>query len=295
MPNDAAFRSSPSLGATIQLLKPITWFAPMWAFACGVVSSGQPIAGHNMAIVLGVLLCGPLVCGASQAMNDWYDRDVDAINEPHRPIPSGRVPGNWGLWIAIVWSAVALLVSTALGRFGFGGALIGLALAWLYSAPPLRLKENGWVGNLACAICYEGMPWIVGAAVMTGEAPDARVYAVALLYSLGAHGIMTLNDFKAIEGDRARHVYSLPVLLGPDAAARVACWFMGGAQLVVLGLLITWGYKLTPLILALLIVAQWMLMTRLIADPRGKAPWYNATGTTLYVLGMMACAVALRP
>ena len=42
-----------------------------------------------------------------------------------------------------------------------------LALAWLYSAPPIRLKQNGWWGNAACAACYEGLPWITGAAVMT--------------------------------------------------------------------------------------------------------------------------------
>ena len=50
--------------------------------------------------------------------------------------------------------------------WGFGAAVVGLALAWAYSAPPLRLKQNGWWGNAACAACYEGLPWITGAAVM---------------------------------------------------------------------------------------------------------------------------------
>ena len=87
--------------AVIELLKPITWFAPMWAFACGLVSSGVSAADfHVSMLVVGVLLCGPLVCGTSQAVNDWFDQEVDAINEPQRPIPSGRVPGRWGLYIA---------------------------------------------------------------------------------------------------------------------------------------------------------------------------------------------------
>ena len=59
----------------------------MWAFACGVVSSGQSIAEQPWLLAAGVLLAGPLLCGASQVVNDWFDRHVDAINEPDRPIP----------------------------------------------------------------------------------------------------------------------------------------------------------------------------------------------------------------
>ena len=82
--------------ACLELLKPITWFPPMWAFSCGVVSSGLGGNGRWTLIVAGLLLAGPMVCGTSQAINDWYDRHVDAINEPNRPIPSGRIPGQVG-------------------------------------------------------------------------------------------------------------------------------------------------------------------------------------------------------
>ena len=78
-------------------------------------------------VAAGVALAGPLVCGTSQAANDWFDRHVDAINEPGRPIPSGRVPGRTGLWIAFAWTALSLLVAAALGRWAFGAAVVGLA------------------------------------------------------------------------------------------------------------------------------------------------------------------------
>src|SRR5262245_55499967 len=97
----------PSSGALLELLKPITWFPPMWAFGCGVVSSGVPLGDRWPFIGLGVLLTGPLVCGTSQAVNDWYDRHVDAINEPHRPIPSGRVPGAWGFYVSVGWTMLS--------------------------------------------------------------------------------------------------------------------------------------------------------------------------------------------
>ena len=137
----------PTLSTVAELLKPITWFPPMWAFCCGVVASGVEASGRWPIIVTGIVLAGPLVCATSQAVNDWFDRHVDAINEPTRPIPSGRMPGRWGLAIAIIWTVLSLLVAATLGPWGFGAALAGLALAWAYSAPPLRLKLNGWWGG----------------------------------------------------------------------------------------------------------------------------------------------------
>ncbi len=147
-------------------------------------------------------------------MNDWFDRHVDGINEPHRPIPSGRIPGRWGFYIAVIWSGVSLAVAWALGSWVLAATMVGLILAWAYSAPPLRLKQNGWFGNAAVAFCYEGLPWFTGAAIMATVLPDWRILLIAALYSIGAHGIMTLNDFKAIEGDTRMGIRSLPVQLG---------------------------------------------------------------------------------
>jgi chlorophyll synthase len=295
--HDAVPLASPTLpqpAAVLELLKPITWFAPMWAFGCGVVSSGQAADGRWHLIGLGVLLSGPMVCGMSQAVNDWYDRHVDAINEPHRPIPSGRIPGRWGLYIAIAWTFASLLVASQLGPYGFAAAVVGIALAWAYSAPPLRLKRNGWWSSAVCGACYETLPWITGTAVMASAAPDWRILLIAALYGIGAHGIMTLNDFKSVEGDRRTGIGSLPVRLGEAPAARVACWVMAIPQAVVIALLLAWGSTLNAAIVAALLVVQFALMPRLLKDPKAQAPWYNATGTSLYVLGMLAAAFALR-
>jgi chlorophyll synthase len=207
----------PAPSAVLELLKPVTWFPPVWAFGCGVVSSGAPLAERWPLALAGLLLAGPVVCGMSQAVNDWFDRHVDAVNEPGRPIPSGRVPGRWGLWIALGWTVLSLLLGLSLGPWAAGATAVGVALAWAYSAPPLRLKRNGWWGNTAVAACYEGLPWITGAAVMAGAAPDGRVLLVAALYSAGAHGIMTLNDFKSVEGDRRFGIGSCPSASAPSA------------------------------------------------------------------------------
>lgn len=285
----------PDPRAFLQLLKPITWFPPMWAFACGVVSAGTPVLERPLALVAGVFLAGPLVCGASQVVNDWFDREVDAINEPQRPIPSGRVPGQAGLYFAVFWSLLALPVAWALGTAVLWATVFGLVLAWAYSAPPTRLKLNGWWGNAACGFAYEGLAWVTGAAVMLGgQVPPAPILLLALLYSLGAHGIMTLNDFKAIEGDRQLGVRTIPVQLGPERAARLACVVMALPQVAVIALLAAWDRPVHAGVVTIMLLLQGFAMKRMLTDPRGLAPWYNGTGVTLYVLGMMVSAVAVR-
>lgn len=277
----------------LELLKPITWFPPMWAFMCGVVSSGAPIAERWPFFIAGVLLTGPLVCGTSQAVNDWFDRHVDAINEPNRPIPSGRIAGNWGLRIAIIGSLLSLLLAAVTGPWVLAATALGVVCAWAYSAPPLRLKKSGLWGPAVVALTYEGLTWFTGAAVMAGALPSMPVLIILTLYSIGAYGIMTLNDFKAVEGDRAMGIRSLPAVLGVDPAARIACAVMAVPQVVVVALLLQWGHPAVGIVVGLLLLGQLGLMVRLLGDPLKHTPWYNATGTTLYVFGMLASAFGL--
>ncbi len=285
----------PEPSAVLELFKPITWFPPMWAFGCGVVSSGRSLFEHWPVALAGILLAGPLVCATSQAVNDWYDRHVDAINEPDRPIPSGRIPGRWGFYIACGWTLVSMAVAGSLGRWVAIAAAVGLALAWAYSAPPLRLKRNGWWGNAACALCYEGLAWVTGAAVMLGGAlPTVPCLVLAGLYSAGAHGIMTLNDYKSIDGDRKMGIRSMPVLLGPQRAAMLACIAMALPQIAVSALLFAWGRPLSASIVAALMFGQAVMMMRFLRAPKAKALWYSGLGVPLYVLGMLVSALAVR-
>jgi chlorophyll synthase len=267
----------------------------MWAFTCGAISAGVPLSNQLPLLALGICLTGPLVCASSQAVNDWFDRHVDAINEPHRPIPSGRIPGRWGLVVAIGWTVLSLLAALPLGTFGVAAVGVALLFSWAYSAPPVRLKQNGWLGNAAVGITYEGLAWVTGAGILLGNTvPPLTVLVIAAIYSLGAHGIMTLNDFKAIEGDRRMGVKSLPVLLGELGAARVACAVMLLAQAAAVTLLVLWGKPTHAIAIAALAVVQAVMMSRFLAAPRERALWLSALGVPFYVSGMMVAAFAIR-
>ena len=293
IPSHVSAASYPSPRAVIALLKPITWFPPMWAFACGAVATGAGVGERWFAVALGILLAGPLLCGTSQAVNDWFDRHVDAINEPDRVIPSGRMPGQWGLLVAIVMSVLSMVVASLLGSLVFIAALVGLALAWAYSAPPFRFKQNGWIGNGVVGLSYETLPWITAAAATLGHAPSALTMIIALLYGLGAHGILTLNDFKSIKGDRQMGIDTLPVLHGARNAARIACLVMATTQAGVILLLTLAGLATGAALVGAVLALQMLCMIRFLRDPEGKAVWYSAVGVGLYVSGMMAAAVAL--
>lgn len=287
------FGRFPAIRDVVELTKPVTWFPPMWAFMCGVISSGVSLADSWFFLVAGIVLTGPLVCGTSQVINDYCDRHVDAINEPGRPIPSGRVPGRWPVWIALFGSGISLALAAALGPWVLLATCIALFSGWVYSSPPFRFKRSGWIGPLVCALSYEGLSWFTGASVMVGGLPSQTTFIILLFYSLGAHGIMTLNDFKAVDGDRATGLRSLPVTMGVRGAAAFACAVMAAAQVAVIAILYFEDLMLPAFIVGLFTVIQLGLMVRLIDDPARYAPWYNATGVSLYVLGMLAAALGL--
>lgn len=277
---------------SIQLMKPVTWFAPTWAFMCGAIASGA--LGWNESIgrlLLGMFMAGPILCGLSQVVNDYADREVDAINEPHRLIPSGQVSLRHVYILTAVLTWIGASIALFLGRQVAFFVALGLVFALAYSLRPIRGKRNGWIGNALVAISYEGLAWMAGHAAfapLTGES-----VTIALLYSLGAHGIMTVNDFKSIRGDTIMGIRSIPVQYGKVMAARMVVTTMGVAQIAVIGLLFHWGHPVAATVVAILLAAQSIPNARFIRDPENNEVFFNATAIMLYVWGMLAAAVGL--
>lgn len=278
---------------SVLLMKPVTWFAPAWAFLCGAVASGalswQPTTIGR--VLLGILMAGPILCGLSQVVNDYCDRDVDAINEPHRPIPSGLVSLRHVYILTMVLTWVGASLALALGPQVALFVGLGLVCALAYSLQPFRAKRNGWIGNALVAISYEGLAWLAGHAAFAPLSSESVI--IALLYSLGAHGIMTVNDFKSMAGDTRMGLRSIPVQYGKVTAARMVVVTMGIAQIAVIGLLFWWGHPIAASVVALLLAAQSIPNVRFIRDPEHNEVFFNATAIMLFVWGMLAAAIGL--
>jgi chlorophyll/bacteriochlorophyll a synthase len=291
--NRPGFRLNPR--AALRLMKPVTWFPPMWAFMCGAVSTGKNLIENWDVWVAGLILAGPLMCAMSQAMNDYYDREVDAINEPDRPIPAGLISKSASWLVTLGLTLIAFIVSWLIHPYVLVISFFGYLMSVVYSGPPFRTKGNGWYGNLVVGISYEGIAWLTGSFALTKGVPPAESMYMALIFSLGAHGIMTLNDFKSVVGDKIIGIKSIPVQLGERNAAIFAVSVMNAAQLTAILILVFNAQYVWSVVALTLILAQLPLQRLLIKEPRERAIWYNSFGTLLYVLCMMACAFGIRP
>jgi len=210
------------LKAHIELLDPITWVGVLQGIVCGAIASGQMkfTIAHLGEFALLALLFGPLGTGFSQSVNDYYDRDLDRINEPTRPIPSGRLSEKEALWNWVIVAIIVLLVSGFFAHYlgGMRGGMIfllsvfGLIMGYIYSAPPFKLKNNVLLSAPAVGISYSLITWIAGNLLYADL--RSEVVWMAVINAFIAVGLIFLNDFKAIEGDRAQGLKSLPVMIG---------------------------------------------------------------------------------
>lgn len=285
---------------TIVLMNPLTWFAPAWAFLCGAVGSGalEWSFGSIGRLVVGILMAGPVLCGLSQVINDYCDREVDAINQPERPVPSGLISLRHiqiiSFILTVVGSGFALLLGPEVALL----VGVGLLFALSYSLKPVRAKRNGWFGNALVAISYEGLAWVAGFAAMTTPATWGHGLLwpnvlLAGLYSLSAHGIMTVNDFKSMAGDAQLGLKSIPVMYGKKVAAWLVVSKMVVAQVLVIGLLAWWGNPVAAVGVGLLLMAQVVPFRRFASDPEHNEVFFNTTGIMLSVWGMLVAALGV--
>lgn len=285
----------------LQLMKPITWIPLMWGVVCGAASSGQFTWSVEDVLKAAtcMLLSGPLMAGYTQTLNDYYDREIDAINEPYRPIPSGAISLNQVraqiILLLVAGLALALLLDLWANHPTFPVtkiALLGGFLAYIYSAPPLKLKKNGWLGNYALGASYIALPWWAGHALFGELTPT--IVILTLIYSLAGLGIAIVNDFKSVEGDRQLGLASLPVMFGVTTAAWICVLMIDIFQLGIAGYLMAIHANLYAVLLILLIIPQIVFQDMyFLRDPLKNDVKYQASAQPFLVLGMLVVGLAL--
>jgi chlorophyll synthase len=285
----------------LQLMKPITWIPLIWGVVCGAASSGgYTWRLENVLIAAAcMLLAGPLMTGYTQTLNDFYDREIDAINEPYRPIPSGAISipqvvtqilvllfAGFGLAYGLdLWAGHDFPTITAI-------AIGGSFLSYIYSAPPLKLKRNGWLGNYALGASYISLPWWVGHALF-GDL-NGTIVILTLIYSFAGLGIAVVNDFKSVEGDQQLGLKSLPVMFGVGTAAWICVMMIDVFQLGIAGYLMNVHQNLYAVLLILLVIPQITFQDMyFLRDPLENDVKYQASAQPFLVLGMLVTALAL--
>jgi len=295
----------------VQLTKPVTWVPLIWGVACGAAAAGNYHAIWDGAsfsewstdfakAIVCMVLAGPLLTGYTQTINDWYDREIDAINEPNRPIPSGAI--SEGEVIAQIWALLLGGLGLAYGLDVWAGhewpAVLALAvggsfISYIYSAPPLKLKQSGWIGNYALGSSYIALPWWCGQVFFNIDSFNPTVAVLTILYSWAGLGIAIVNDFKSIEGDRALGLMSLPVQFGIDKAKWICVGSIDLTQIAVAAYLASVGETKYAAALAALILPQMYLQaTTFLVDPVKNDVKYQAAAQPFLVLGILTTALA---
>lgn len=285
----------------LQLMKPITWIPLIWGVVCGAASSGGFVWSieHVLVAAACMLLSGPMLAGYTQTINDYYDREIDAINEPYRPIPSGAISipqVRTQIWVLLLAGiGIAFLLDQWAGHefptltaLSIGGSF----LSYIYSAPPLKLKQNGWLGNYALGSSYIALPWWAGHALF-GDL-NWTIVVLTLFYSFAGLGIAVVNDFKSVEGDRQLGLKSLPVMFGITAAAWICVLMIDVFQSGIAAYLINIHQNVYAVLLVLLIIPQITFQDMyFLRNPLENDVKYQASAQPFLVLGMLVTALAL--
>ena len=285
----------------LQLMKPITWIPLIWGVVCGAASSGNySWTLENVLLAAAcMLLSGPLMTGYTQTVNELYDREIDAINEPYRPIPSGAIslPQVTVQIVVLLLAGIALAygLDVAVGHefptitcIALGGSFI----AYIYSAPPLKLKQNGWLGTYALGSSYIALPWWTGHALF-GQL-NWTIVILTLIYSFAGLGIAIVNDFKSVEGDHTLGLKSLPVMFGVTTAAWICVIAIDVFQIGIGSYLVTIHENLYAAIVLLLVIPQITFQDMyFLRNPLENDVKYQASAQPFLVLGMLFTGIAL--
>ncbi|NEX13769.1 MAG: bacteriochlorophyll c synthase [Prosthecochloris sp.] len=263
--------------AHIEILDPVTWISVFPYLAGGVMVSGAMLPTlHDYLLLFAVfLMFGPLGTGFSQSINDYYDLELDRVNEPTRPIPSGRLTKKEALWNSMVVFFLAFglgvflcfYIGGARGLIIFSSITAGLIVGYIYSAPPLKLKKNILTSAPVVGFYYGFITWFSANALFSEIRPE--VYWLAGLNFFMAMALIILNDFKSTKGDKEGGLKSLTVMIGSKGTFLVSFIIIDLVFLVFAWLEYTW--KLYPLVFLMLggLVLNIILQIKLYRNPEG--------------------------
>jgi len=186
--------------------------------AAGVLTAtGAFVAGADDALIPAAVaaVVTLFAVAAGNAINDYFDREIDAINQPDRPIPRGAVSPRGALAVSIVWFAVAVALAVLLPTLAIAIAVINLAALVTYTTV---FKGTPGLGN-ALVSYLVGSTFLFGGAAVGGV--DA-VFVLALLAGLSTFAREVIKDVEDVVGDREEGLHTLPVAIGERRALWVA-------------------------------------------------------------------------
>jgi geranylgeranylglycerol-phosphate geranylgeranyltransferase len=208
------------LGGFIKLIRPVNCLMMGFAVLVGaLLANPQPASLNSLNLLFG-FLTGITFCAAAMVINDYYDRKIDAINEPQRPIPSGIIKPNEALSFVGALSVMGFIFAGFVSVLCLGVAAAALAITATYTTIG---KRSGLPGNFLVSICV-AIPFIYGSITAIGTV-GLNVLLFASMAFLSNTGREITKGIVDVKGDSAEGVKTLAVRFGEKNAAVAAMVF----------------------------------------------------------------------
>jgi geranylgeranylglycerol-phosphate geranylgeranyltransferase len=232
----------------VRLMRPINCAMMGFAVFVGAVLANPQFSNFNWLNILYGFVTGFTLTAASMTINDYYDRAIDAINEPSRPIPSGSVSAEEALAFVFVLSAIGFVFAYLTSVL----CLVVAVISWVVVVTYVTVgKRSGLPGNFLVSTCV-AIPFIYGSIVLNKLPLSVLLFAImAFLSNTGREITKGIVDVK---GDRAEGVKTLAVRYGEKNAAVAASLFY------------VLAVSLTPVPWILSLVSFWFIPLVLVTD-----------------------------
>jgi geranylgeranylglycerol-phosphate geranylgeranyltransferase len=273
------------LGGFIKLIRPVNCLMMGFAVLVGaILANPQPASLNSLNLLFG-FLTGITFCAAAMVINDYYDRKIDAINEPKRPIPSGIIKPNEALSFVGALSVMGFIFAGFVSVLCFVVAAAALAITATYITIG---KRSGLPGNFLVSICV-AIPFIYGSITAIGTV-GLNVLLFASMAFLSNTGREITKGIVDVKGDSAEGVKTLAVRFGEKnaAVAAVAFYIFAVALTPVTWFLELVGIWFIPFVLATdigLIICSILL---LVDHSREKARKIKKVVLMIFLIGLLA-------
>jgi len=276
---------SKTLRSCIELSRPGNSIMAAVFTAIVILMAGTPDA----ALILTAASIVVASTAAGNAINDYYDRDIDAINKPNRPIPSKRIKSNLALGFAVLLFALSLIMSVFLISHSFFAFMIVVINIFLLVSYAVKLKKTGFIGNIVVSYLTGSTFLFAGAVVNTYESwLIGTVLAVCAFFITAGREIS--KNMEDVEGDRTLGAKTLPIVLGMNKSAKIAYGFIILVTILspapYLAGLFSWPYVPVIFLADILFLYSGYLLLK---DPTAKTA---ARVQKLLKWGMFACLLA---
>jgi geranylgeranylglycerol-phosphate geranylgeranyltransferase len=210
------------IGAYWEILRPVNSLMLGLAIVIGALITGGTSVLNEPFILVLAFITGFSLTGASMAINDYFDQETDEINEPERPLPSGKMEPVEALIITGLLSVIGIGASYLVSIRAFGLSFLAWLLMMSYSA---WAKKTGFLGNIIVSTCIS-LPFIYGGLISGNLFTALNFSLIAFLSNTGREITKGIVD---VEGDAESGVSTIAVYMGKDFAAKFSALFYIGS------------------------------------------------------------------